>query len=89
LIQSGVASGFSAVVVFANYISSDVVLSMYQTPNYLLTGIPLLAYWVLHIWNSAIQGKMKSDPVTWALADPGSILALLFLAVATIAAMSL
>jgi 4-hydroxybenzoate polyprenyltransferase len=89
LIQSGVASGFSAVIVFGNYISSDEVQSMYQTPNYLLIGVPLLAYWVLHTWNSAVQGKMKNDPVTWALGDLGSIAALVSLALATIAAMSL
>jgi len=83
LMNLGVASGFSAVVVFSLYVNSRDVMVLYRTPEALLLLAPLLAYWISRMWLKAHRGELHDDPITLALRDHGSY------AVAAIAAIIL
>jgi hypothetical protein len=83
LMNLGVASGFSAVVVFSLYVNSRDVMVLYRTPEALLLLAPLVAYWISRLWLKAHRGELHDDPITLALRDHGSY------AVAAIAAIIL
>ncbi|MBY0398111.1 MAG: UbiA family prenyltransferase, partial [Thermoleophilia bacterium] len=70
LIESlGGASGYLAVLVLALYIQSDVVQSIYRSPEW-LWGISLvLIYWISRIWFLTKRGELPGDPVSFALRD--------------------
>jgi len=72
LMNLGIASGFSAVVIFSLYVHSAEVLVLYRTPQPLLLLSPVLAYWLSRIWLKASRGQLNDDPVTLAIRDPGS-----------------
>ncbi len=72
LLVLGVASSFSAVVVFTLYVHSQDVLRLYRRPEPLLFLTPLVLYWLSRIWLQAHRGRLTDDPVTLALRDPVS-----------------
>lgn len=84
----GVASGFLAALIFALYINSDVVRSLYRHPEVLWPMCPLLLYWISRIWIVSYRGALHEDPILFAVKDPitylvGAISAVL-LALATL-----
>lgn len=70
------ASGFNAVVIFTLYISSDTVRAMYSHPQLLWVGCPILMYWIGRVMLFAQRGLIDDDPVTFALRDRASWVAL-------------
>lgn len=70
----GTASAFAAVVVFANYISSQDVIKLYHHPRYLWLIVPFMILWTSRVWLLASRGELNEDPVAFALTDLASIL---------------
>lgn len=70
------AAGFNAVVIFALYISSESVRSLYSHPQLLWIGCPILMYWIGRVLLLAQRGLIDDDPVVFALGDRASWLAL-------------
>ncbi len=69
----GTASAFAAVVVFANYISSQDVTALYHHPQRLWLIVPFMVLWLCRVWLLASRGKLDEDPVAFALTDAASL----------------
>ena len=69
----GTASAFAAVVVFANYISSQDVTVLYHYPQRLWLIVPCMILWLCRVWLLASRGELDEDPVAFALTDPASL----------------
>ncbi len=69
----GTASAFAAVVVFANYISSQDVVKLYHRAQYLWLIVPLMILWLCRVWLLATRGELDEDPVAFALTDAASL----------------
>lgn len=65
----GVGSGYLAVLIFALYITSDDVTYIYHTPKALWLACPLILYWMSRMWLLAQRGKLRGDPLLFALSD--------------------
>lgn len=74
LASFGAASGMTAVLVMALYVSSEQVRLLYRQPLLLLLICPLLLYWIGRVWLHTHRGKMHDDPVVFALRDRVSYL---------------
>jgi 4-hydroxybenzoate polyprenyltransferase len=72
LMNIGVASCFSAIVILSLYVHSNEVTSLYQRPGFLLLLCPLILYWTCRVWLKAQRGELDEDPVTLAMRDPAS-----------------
>lgn len=73
LLTSGIASGFSAIVIFMVYmINEQYPRSIYAHPGTLWAIMPVLLIWTLRLWHLAVHGRMSEDPVVFALKDRGS-----------------
>jgi 4-hydroxybenzoate polyprenyltransferase/phosphoserine phosphatase len=68
----GIASAFSAIVVFGLFISSDDTQSRYATPEMLWLVALGLIYWLGRVWIKSSRGEMHDDPVVYAITDRGS-----------------
>jgi 4-hydroxybenzoate polyprenyltransferase/phosphoglycolate phosphatase-like HAD superfamily hydrolase len=81
IVQSmGVGSGYLAVMIFALYITSDAVAEVYVTPKVLWLACPLLLYWMSRMWLFAQRGKLRGDPLLFALSDRTSYFCLALMA---------
>ncbi len=69
IVQFGSISGYLAVLVLALYVSSDASRSLYQRPTALWMACPLLLYWISRVWLITYRGKMREDPVVFAVRD--------------------
>lgn len=65
----GITSGYLAVLVFALYIDSKTVSSLYSSPLILWLICPVLLYWITRVWFLARRRQMLDDPVLFALTD--------------------
>ncbi|KRQ97106.1 UbiA family prenyltransferase [Bradyrhizobium valentinum] len=74
------AAGFNAVTVFALYISSDTVRSLYRHPDALWLVCPILMYWLARALMMAHRRMMDDDPIVFALRDWNSLLAFALIA---------
>jgi 4-hydroxybenzoate polyprenyltransferase/phosphoserine phosphatase len=63
------AAGLNAVTVFALYISSDAVKSLYSEPRLLWLICPLLMYWTGRALMMSHRRLMHDDPVVFAFKD--------------------
>ena len=72
LMNLGIASGFSAVVIFSLYVHSPDLAPLYPNPRPLLLMAPIVAFWLSRVWFKANRGELYEDPVTLALRDPVS-----------------
>jgi 4-hydroxybenzoate polyprenyltransferase/phosphoserine phosphatase len=72
LMNLGIASGFSAVVIFTLYVHSPEVLMLYRRPGPLMLLAPTIAYWLSRLWLKASRGELHEDPVVLAMKDPVS-----------------
>lgn len=70
----GSSSAFAAVVVFAIYISSQEVLTLYRWPERLWLIMPLMILWLCRVWLLASRQQMKEDPLVFALSDKMSLM---------------
>lgn len=69
----GGASGYISVLVFALYINSPEIRSMYTDPYYIWPACIVLLYWISRLWIIAHRGQMNDDPIVFALKDFASI----------------
>lgn len=67
--QTGITSGLLSIVVFALYINSSAVLSLYSSPMILWFICPLILYWINRLWLKTSRNEMHDDPVVFALKD--------------------
>lgn len=70
------ASGYSAAMIFALYISSDTVIALYSLPELLWLFCPILLYWISRMTIIAHRGEMHDDPIVFALRDKVSLVVL-------------
>jgi 4-hydroxybenzoate polyprenyltransferase len=74
LISAGVASGFSAIVIFMIYlINEQYPRNFYTNPGALWGIMPVLLIWTLRAWHLSVHGRMSEDPVVFALKDRFSL----------------
>jgi 4-hydroxybenzoate polyprenyltransferase/phosphoserine phosphatase len=69
LAQSGIASGYLAVMVMALYINSEAVVRQYARPEALWVLCPIMLYWISRMWLQTRRGEMHDDPVVFAIKD--------------------
>ena len=69
LAQSGIASGYLAVLVMALYINSNAVIQQYARPEALWVLCPIMLYWISRMWMLTRRGEMHDDPVVFAIRD--------------------
>ena len=69
LAQFGTTSGYLAALVLALYVSSEKSMSLYNRPAALWIVCPLLLYWVSRIWLVTCRGRMREDPIVFAVQD--------------------
>jgi 4-hydroxybenzoate polyprenyltransferase/phosphoserine phosphatase len=69
LLSLGAAGGYTAVLVLALYINSNIVTGLYERPMYLWALPPLVLYWISRLWVGAARGKVHDDPLVFALRD--------------------
>jgi 4-hydroxybenzoate polyprenyltransferase len=82
----GTASGCIAALVFMLYVDSTKVRMSYREPALLWLVLPILLYWLGRIWLLAGRGKMRDDPVRFALKDKVSLACALAISLVAIAA---
>lgn len=70
------AAGINALTLFALYIASEDVQSLYTRPEVLWLVAPILTYWIARVLMLAHRGLMHDDPVVFALKDKASLITL-------------
>jgi 4-hydroxybenzoate polyprenyltransferase/phosphoserine phosphatase len=68
------ASGFNAVTIFALYVSSPAVQSLYHRPQILWLVCPVLLYWLGRVVILAHRRVIDDDPIVFALRDRNSLI---------------
>jgi 4-hydroxybenzoate polyprenyltransferase/phosphoserine phosphatase len=66
------ASGFNAVTIFALYVSSPAVATLYRHPELLWLLCPVLMYWLSRMVVLAHRRVIDDDPIVFALRDRNS-----------------
>ena len=61
-------------LVLALYVGSEKSTSLYNRPEALWLVCPLLLYWISRVWLVTCRGKMREDPVVFAVRDKVSYL---------------
>ncbi len=84
--QFGTISGYLAALVLALYVSSEKSTELYNRPEALWLVCPLLLYWISRVWLITCRGKMREDPVVFAVRDKVSYLVGLLILLAPILA---
>lgn len=69
----GIASAFIAVLIFALYLDSDAVSSLYRVPEIGWLAIPFLMYLIGRLWFKAHRGIMNEDPILFLVKDVPSL----------------
>lgn len=69
LMSLAAAAGYSAVIVFSLYLSSDAVVPLYRAPQILWLAVPLLTYWISRLLLLTHRRLVHDDPVVFALRD--------------------
>jgi 4-hydroxybenzoate polyprenyltransferase/phosphoserine phosphatase len=82
----GVVSGLLSVLVFALYLDSDTVTSLYVSSQTLWLAVPILTFWISWVWVRAGRGEVDEDPILFALKDRASLISgVVFLGIVVIA----
>jgi 4-hydroxybenzoate polyprenyltransferase/phosphoserine phosphatase len=74
LLSCGAAAGYGAILVFALYLYSPEVRSLYAHPDRLWLICPLLMYWISRIFILSNRNHLHEDPVVFALTDRNSLM---------------
>ena len=81
-----ISAAQATVLVFALYIASDEVQSLYNRPEILWAICPLLLYWSLRMVMKAHRGLMPDDPIVFAASDRVSLVLIIACASLALAA---
>lgn len=74
LLATGIASGMAAIAVFMVYLVSDQYpRNVYADPGLLWGIMPVLVIWTLRMWHLCVHGRLREDPVVFAVKDGVSI----------------
>ena len=68
----GVGCGVLAALVLALYVNSAQVFVLYAHPKLLLLICPLLLWWFGRVWWLAHHGRLREEPLVFALTDAAS-----------------
>jgi hypothetical protein len=71
----------------ALYIATDKAQSLYASRELLWFVCPLLLYWTSYVWLTAHRGKMRDDPVVFAIGDLTSRILILLMVATAVAAL--
>jgi 4-hydroxybenzoate polyprenyltransferase/phosphoserine phosphatase len=71
----GTTAGYAAALVLALYLNSDVIVTLYRSPQVVWGTVPLLLFWISWMWLQAHRGRMNDDPLVFAIKDPASLVA--------------
>lgn len=82
----GITSSFISIVVFALYINSTEVLSLYSYPKFMWAICPALLLWINRLWIKTSRCLMHDDPLIFTFKDIPSQLLILFMIVIVIIA---
>jgi 4-hydroxybenzoate polyprenyltransferase/phosphoserine phosphatase len=84
LVGLGAAAGIASSLVYCLYITSTDITKLYERPDLLWMGLPILIFVQARMWLLAGRREMHQDPVVFALTDRPSMMAatLLLLTVA-------
>jgi len=74
-----VFSSYTSILVLILYINSPQVLQLYSSPNILWGICIIIFFWISRIINVAKKGKIKDDPIVYAINDKISYLCLLLI----------
>lgn len=78
----GFASAYTSVAIFCLYLLSDVAQKHYSGTFPVLLSVPVLVYWLNHMWMNAIKLQLHHDPIIAALKDKTSLVtAFVFVAI--------
>lgn len=70
LIQSlGISAGFSAGLVLALYLQTEIVTVLYSQPVFIWSVVPLMIFWISWVWLKAHRDEMHDDPLVFAIRD--------------------
>ena len=75
----GLSSAFCSILVLSLYLNSDQVIKLYQFPEFIWAGVPVMLFWVSWMWLKAHRGEMLDDPVLFAAKDKLSLISVLVL----------
>ena len=81
------ASGYSAVIVFALYLSSPAVRLLYARPYILWLACPVLLYWISRMLMLCHRRMLRDDPMIFAWRDGVSRLTFITMLLITLAAL--
>ena len=70
----GVGSGYLAALVMVMYVESSGVPLLYSHPIYLWLILPVLLFWISHLWLVTHRGELPDDPILFAFRDRTSLL---------------
>jgi len=71
----GIVAGYTSVLVLALYLNSEAVVKLYESPELLWGAVLIMLYWISWVWMQAHRGKMKDDPLIFAVRDKTSLIA--------------
>jgi hypothetical protein len=87
LVGLGAAAGIASSLVYCLYITSTDITKLYQRPDLLWIGLPMLLFVQARFWLLAGRREMHQDPVVFALTDgPSAVAAILLLLIVALAA---
>jgi len=69
IVAFGAGSAVASTLVYCLYITGPEVNRLYPRPLFLWLGLPILLYWIARVWMLTLRGKMRDDPVVFALRD--------------------
>ena len=74
-----VSASYISILVLILYINSPQVLKLYSSPNMLWGMCIIMFFWTSRIINVAKKGKIKDDPIVYAINDKISYLCLVLI----------
>ena len=70
----GVGAGYMATLVMVLYLEGSDVARLYPHANFLWLMLPVLLFWISHLWLVTHRGELPDDPILFAFRDPRSLL---------------
>ena len=86
LAAGGVAAAASIAVLALYVVDREHSAKFYNDPKWLWLAALVVGLWLFHMWRKAQKGLLTSDPVTFAMRDPTSLLFFILLMLAMLLA---
>ena len=69
-------SGLISVLIFLFYITDPIVIAQYKSSEFLWIVAIALTYWISNLWILASRNLIFEDPISFALKEKNSIIAI-------------